>query len=214
MQIPEGTMGSRRCLYFIPAAGTPMKIVHRIEDSALDHLPGEKTIYLKWQQLEAAIESCVRGCKQLAMEYSPGNGNPYVSKVDAGTVELVRSFGAEVVSSGDLIQLFEATWDEEQWALHLEAAVHTNSSFAMAWAFIADQVRTKGGVEERTVQDLIMDHFARNKLTTYHPPIVGRGPHSGMPHYETGEGEDTWIREGDFVLIDQWAKCERPRSVY
>ena len=148
------------------------------------------------------------------MEYSPGNGNPYMSKVDAGTIELVRSFGPEICSSGDLIQLFEATWDEEQWAMHLEAAVHTNSSFDLAWSFIAEQVRTQGGVEELAVQDLIMDHFARNNLTTYHPPIVGRGPHSGMPHYETGTGEDTLIREGDFVLIDQWAKCNRPRSVY
>lgn len=214
MHIPTGSMGSRRYLYFIPAVGKPMRIVHRIEDTALDHLPGDKTIYLRWQELEAAIEHCVSPCKRLAMEYSPGNGNPYMSKVDAGTIELVRSFGPEICSSGDLIQLFEATWDEEQWAMHLEAAVHTNSSFDLAWSFIAEQVRTQGGVEELAVQDLIMDHFARNNLITYHPPIVGRGPHSGMPHYETGTGEDTLIREGDFVLIDQWAKCNRPRSVY
>ncbi len=214
LDFAEGSMGSRRCLYFIPKSGTPQKIVHRIEDSALDHVPGEKRVYLRWQELEAAIQQCVSGCRQLAMEFSPGGGNPYVSRVDGGTIELVRSFGPEICSSGDLIQLFEATWDEAQWAMHLEAAVHTNSSFELAWQFIADQVRTQGGVEEIAVSNFIMDHFARNQLTTYHPPIIGRGPHSGLPHYETGTGTDTVIRQGDFVLIDQWAKCDRPRSVY
>ncbi|MCA8992960.1 MAG: M24 family metallopeptidase [Planctomycetaceae bacterium] len=214
LKFPEGSMGSRRCLYFIPKSGEPTKIVHRIEAGALQHLPGRTVIYLPWQELEAAIRDCVAGCQKIAMEFSPGGGNPYVSRVDGGTVDMVRSFGPEVLSSGDLIQLFEATWDQEQWDMHLEAAVHTNSSFDMAWKFIAEQVRENGGVEEVAVRDRIMEHFAANKLTTYHPPIVGRGPHSGMPHYETGDGGDTLIREGDFVLIDQWAKCDRPRSVY
>lgn len=214
LKFSEGSMGSRRCLYFIPATGTPCKIVHRIEDNALDHLPGDKVIFLKWQELETAICNCVASCQRLAMEFSPGGGNPYVSRVDGGTIEMVRSFGPEICSSGDLIQLFEATWDQEQWEMHLEAAVHTNAAFELTWQFIADQVRQYGGIEEVAVRDLIMDHFGRNNLTTYHPPIVGRGPHSGMPHYETGCGQETFIREGDFVLVDLWAKCQRPRSVY
>jgi Xaa-Pro aminopeptidase len=98
--------------------------------------------------------------------------------------------------------------------MHQEAAIHTNAAFGLAWNFIAETVRSVGGVSEAAVRELIMDHFARHGLTTYHPPIVGRGPHSGMPHYETGTGTDTLIREGDFVLIDLWAKCQRPRSVY
>ncbi|MCA8997414.1 MAG: M24 family metallopeptidase [Planctomycetaceae bacterium] len=214
LKLSDGAMGSRRCVYWIPATGEPRKLVHRIEDSALDHLPGGKTIYLRWQEFEQGIRDCVEGRARVAMEYSPGNGNPYVSKVDAGTVELVRSFGSEVVSSGDLIQLFEATWDDHQWAMHQEAAVLTNQAFDVAWKLIADRCREGTGVEELAVSDAIMAHFEKNGMTTYHPPIVGKGPHSGMPHYETGHGKDTLIQSGDFVLIDLWAKMNRPRSVY
>lgn len=214
MQLSDDSMGSRRCAYGIPVSGNPVKIVHRIEDSALDHLPGEKTIYLKWQEFEAAFGDFLSDKKRVAMEYSPGNGNPYISRVDAGTVELVRSFGVEVVSSGDLIQLFEAVWSPEQWKMHQEASVFTNAAFDLAWKLIAESVRTGNGVEESVVCDAIMEHFSKNGMTTYHPPIVARGSHSGMPHYETGSGSDTLIREGDFVLIDLWAKMDRPLSVY
>lgn len=214
MQLSDGSMGSRRCAYGIPAEGEPVRIVHRIEDSALDHLPGTKQIYLRWQEFEAAFEQFVQGKKRVAMEYSEKNGNPYISRVDAGTVELVRSFGAEVVSSGDLIQRFEAVWTDEQWAMHQEASVFTNAAFELAWKLIAVSVRTGAGIEELEVSDAIMDHFHKNGMTTYHPPIVARGPHGGLPHYETGTGSDTLIRENDYVLIDLWAKMDRPHSVY
>ncbi len=214
MQLADDTMGSRRCAYGIPAEGNPVRIVHRIEDSALDHLPGEKQIYLRWQEFEAAIGGFLEGKNRVAMEYSEKNGNPYISRVDAGTIELVRSFGVEVVSSGDLIQLFEAVWNDEQWAMHQEASILTNAAFELAWKMIAGAVRSGDGVEEQAVCDAIMEHFHSSNMTTYHPPIVARGSHSGMPHYETGTGEDTLIREGDFVLIDLWAKMDRPNSVY
>lgn len=214
LDMGEQPLSSRRFLYWIPATGTPVRIVHRIEESVLDHLPGDKRVYLKWQEFEAAIRDCVSGKSSVAMEYSPGNGNPYVSKVDAGTVELVRSFGATVVSSGNLIQLFESTWDDQQEAMHFAAAKVTNAAYEVAWKFIADQVRSHGFVEEVAVQQAIMDHFHQHGLTTYSPPIVGRGPNSALPHYETGEGEDTRIREGDFVLVDLWAKLNQPRAVY
>lgn len=214
LQLADDQMGSRRCFYCIPREGAPHKLVHRIESDVFDHLPGDKTVYLKWQELEAGIESLVNGHSRIAMEYSPRNANPYISKVDAGTIELVRSFGAEIVPSGDLIQSFEATWDDEQWQMHLEAATHTNAAFEAVWKFIADEIRSSGSVEEMAVSDVIMAHFATNRMTTYHPPIVGRGPHSGNPHYETGTGENTTIREGDFVLVDLWAKMDRPRAVY
>ncbi|MFM7923736.1 MAG: aminopeptidase P family protein, partial [Planctomycetaceae bacterium] len=100
LKMPAGFHGSRRYFYFIPATGTPQKLVHRIETDVLDHLPGERTIYLRWQELEAGVSGLVSGCGTVAMEYSPRNGNPYISRVDAGTVELVRSFGCTVVSSG------------------------------------------------------------------------------------------------------------------
>lgn len=211
LDLGEQPIGSRRFFYCIPADGIPRKLVHRIEQGALDHLPGDKTVYLTWQELEAGVQKLVSGQLRVAMEYSPRNANPYISKVDAGTVELVRSCGVEPVPSGDLIQLFEATWDDAQWASHLEAAVHTDSAYSRAWKFIADRVRSGTTVTERDVQDEIMRHFAEHGMTTYHPPIVGVGPHSGDPHYETG---DTPLQAGDFVLVDLWAKLDQPRAVY
>lgn len=214
LQIPDTVHSSRRFLYWIPATGEPHRIVHRIEDSSLDHLPGGKTIYLRWQELRAAIEAAVRGTQRIAMEYSPLGNNPTVSRVDAGTFELVRSFGPHVASSGDLVQLFEASWDDEQERMHFEAAEITNAAYDVAWKFIADRLRSSGSVAEKEVQDRIMEHFRAHKATTYSPPIVGRNAHAGMPHYETGTGPDTIIREGDLVLIDLWAKLDQPRAVY
>jgi Xaa-Pro aminopeptidase len=211
---PDDQMGSRRWFYFIPASGTPRKLVHRIESAALDHLPGNKTVYLKWQELEAGVAQLVAGAKRIAMEYSPRNGNPYVSRVDAGTVELVRSFGPEIVSSGDLVQLFEATWDDQQIEMHLAAAKHTDAAYAKAWQFIAARTNAGGSTTETAVQTLIMQHFADNGLTTYHPPIVAVNEHSGDPHFDTSPATDRPIRAGDFVLIDLWAKLDKPRSVY
>jgi Xaa-Pro dipeptidase len=205
---------SRRWFYFIPAQGQPRKLVHRIEPRALDHLPGESQCYLRWQELEAGVEALVKGCRRLAMEYVPRNANPYVSRVDAGTVELVRSFGAEVVSSGDLVQMFEACWDDAQWAMHREAAIHTRSSYDVAFGFIADRCRKGGSVRETEVQQVILDHFRAHEMVTDHPPICAVGPHSGDPHYSPGPGSDGVIRSGDFVLVDLWAKLDKPNAVY
>jgi Xaa-Pro aminopeptidase len=214
LDIGEQAIGSRRWFYFVPAQGEPSKLVHRIEAGALDHLPGKKQIYLRWQELENGVREMLGGARKVAMEYSPRNAIPYIAKVDAGTLELVQSLGVQVKSSGDLIQRFEATWDDEQWQLHLEAARHTRSAFDRAFKLIAERVRTKGSVRESEVQQTILDHFKEHRLTTYHPPIVAVGPHSGNPHYETTPATDTAMRKGDFVLIDLWAKLDRPRGVY
>jgi Xaa-Pro aminopeptidase len=215
LQLDESAIGTRRLYYFVPASGEPRKLVHRIESGALDHLPGSKQVYLRWQELETELAGLVQGIRRLAMEYSPRNANPYVSRADAGTVELVRSCGVEVLSSGDLIQMFEATWDEDQWRMHQEAERHTTSAFDRAFGNIAEAIRERGSVGETDVQQAILDHFRDHHLTTYHPPIVAVGPHSGDPHYETGANDaSTQIREGDFVLIDLWAKLDRPRAVY
>lgn len=205
---------SRRWFYFVPAQGEPRKLVHRIESGALDAFPGKKQIYLRWQELEAGLRELLSGAKRVAMEYVPRNANPYVSRVDAGTVELVRSFGIDVVSSGDLVQQFEATWSDAQWQMHLEAARHTNSAYDAAFGFIAERVRKTGSVRETEVQKVILDHFAAHKMLTDHPPIVGVGPHSGDPHYAPGEGSDGEIKKGEFVLVDLWAKLDQPDAVY
>ena len=198
----------------VPAQGEPHKLVHRIEPRALDHLPGAAQSYLRWQELESGVAALLTGARRVAMEYVARNANPYVSRVDAGTVELVRSCGVEVVPSGDLVQIFEACWDDEQWAMHLEAARHTRSAYDVAFAFIAERVRTAGSVRETEVQKRILDHFGQHGLVCDHPPICAVGPHSGDPHYEPGASTDGTIRAGDFVLIDLWGKCNKPRAVY
>jgi Xaa-Pro aminopeptidase len=212
--LSDEQMLSRRWLYFVPVKGEPRKLVHKIEPHALDHLPGQAQSYLRWQELEAGVQRLVAGCKKVAMEYVPRNANPYVSRVDAGTVELVRSFGVEVLPSGDLVQMFEACWDDDQWAMHLEAAQCTRSAYDVAFGFIADRVRRQGSVRETEVQQSIMEHFQKHHSVADHPPICAVGPHSGDPHYSPGPQSDGTIKEGDFVLIDLWAKLDRPRSVY
>lgn len=210
----DDNAGSRRWFYCIPAEGEPRKLVHRIESGALEGLPGSANVYLKWQELETGVERLVFGMSRVAMEYSPNNANPYVSRVDAGTIELVRRFGCDVVSSGNLVQQFEAVWDDDQWQMHLEASEHTNAAFTRTWSLIANRIRSGDRVTECMVQQEIMQHFAEHGLTTYHPPIIGVGPHSGDPHFEPDADNDTEMREGDFVLVDLWAKMDRPRGVY
>ena len=215
LALPADAILSRRWFYFVPAQGEPRKLVHRIEPHALDHLPGSPRLYLRWQELEAGVAALMAGARRVAMEYVPRNANPYVSRVDAGTVELVRSSGVEVVPSGDLIQLFEACWDDEQWAMHLEAAKHTRSAYDVAFAFIAERVRRDGCVRETEVQQRILDHFQEHHLITDHPPIVRRRPPQRRPALRPAPGPgDTAMQEGDFVLIDLWAKLDRPRAVY
>lgn len=214
LKIAPDAHATRRYAYFVPKTGTPRKMVHRIEPGTLDHLPGDKLTYLKWEEFEAGIADLVRGAGRVAMEYSARNAIPYVSRVDAGTIELVRAAGAEVVCSGDLVQLFEATWDDEQWAMHREAETHTVSAYERVWRFIAESVRAGRTIRETDVQTLIMKHFAEHGLLTDHAPIVGVGPHSGDPHYSPQPGNDSEIRAGDFVLVDLWAKLDRPRGVY
>ncbi len=212
--IPEDDLGSRRWLYFVPAEGTPQKLVHAIEPAMLDHLPGDKTIYLKWQDLDEGIRNMLGGARHVAMEYSENGGNPYVSRVDAGTVELVRSFDVNVASSGNLIQYFEARLTDEQWQSHLQADQLNQAAFEMAWDTIAGHVRAGKRLTESELQQQVMDYYESHQMTTYHPPIVGVGPHSGDPHYYPRPGADSEIRNGDFVLLDMWAKMKKPGAIY
>lgn len=204
---------TRRWYYYIPAQGLPTKLVHRIEAGVLDDLPGEKRLYLRWQELESALRELVAG-KRIALEYSARNAIPYVSRVDAGTVELLRSFGAEPVSSADLVQQFEAVWTPQQWQWHLQAAQHTDAAFAVAFRFLAEQLLAGCTVRESDVQARIMEYFAQNGLVTDHPPIVAVGRHSGDPHYTITPTSDAVIDRDQLVLIDLWAKVNHPDGVY
>jgi Xaa-Pro aminopeptidase len=205
---------TRRFYYMIPADGEPRKLVHRIESGTLDHLPGDKTVYLKWEELEAGVADLVKGMKKVAMEFSPRNAIPYVSKVDGGTIDLVRSAGVEVASSGDLIQFFEATLDEGQWRSHMEAEKLCTEAFDLCWARIAEGVKAGKPFTETQIQRVILDHFDAHKMIPDHDPIVAVGPHSGDPHFEpTAEG-DLPVAEGELVMIDLWARMDKPHSVF
>lgn len=205
---------SRRFFYFVPADGPPRKLCHRIEKGVLDHLPGDLRLYLRWEELENGLRALIGRSTRVAMEYSPRNAIPYVSVVDGGTIELVKSFGIDIVSSGNLIQLFEATLDEDQWKSHLEAERYTLTACKKAWGYIADRVRAGKPPRETEVQSLIMDYFGANDLFTDHAPIVAVGPNAGNPHYAPGPLSDATIDQGSLVLIDLWCRIQKPRAVY
>jgi Xaa-Pro dipeptidase len=210
--LPPNRHVTRRWYYLIPAEGEPRGIVHRIESGVIDPLPGEKAQYSSWQEQHARLGELLKGARRVAMQYSPLCAVPYVAMVDAGTVELVRKQGVEVVSSAELIQEFEACLTEEQFASHVEAGVLVDRVREGAFRFIAD--RMAGGVDELTVRDWIRDEFRQAGLVTDSGPIVGVNAHAGDPHYGPRPETNVAIRPGDLVLLDMWAKLDRPRAVF
>jgi Xaa-Pro aminopeptidase len=205
---------TRRWFYYVPAAGEPTKIVHAIESAALDSLPGGKRVYLRWQELSRNLQDTLRGGPRVAMQYSPNNHIPYVSRVDAGTVELVRSLGAEVVTSADLVQVFEATLTPEQYASHIEAADGVAALCLEAFDEIGRSLRAGRAPSEFEVQQRLMRRFDDLDLTTDHPPIAAAGRHSADPHYSPSAKDATLLAPGQTVLIDLWAKRRTPGAVY
>lgn len=205
---------TRRWFYFVPANGEPSKIVHAIETDKLDALPGSKTIYLRWQELHAAVQTAVSGAKRIAMQYSPGNAIPYISRVDAGTFELVRSFGVEIVTSADLVQVFEAVWTPAQHATHVEAAEKVYQIIHEAFAEIGRATRAGEAITEYTIQQFIWRRFDEEGMHADHAPIVSVNANSARPHYAPSAEVYSPINAGDFVLLDVWAKLKTPGSVY
>lgn len=207
-------MTTRRWFYFIPARGTPRKLVHTVEKGRLDALPGTKTVFLSWPELHAGLRKLIGPKKTVAMQYSPKNNIPYISIVDAGVVELVRSFGHRVVSSADLVQLFEALISDEGYRLHKEAGVLVDRVRAEAFQRIREEVRTGGGMTEYDLQQFIVRRFGENGLTTAEAPIVGTNEHPADPHFEPTPANARPFRKGDTVLIDLWAKRTVPGAIY
>ena len=212
--LDERPKQSRRLFYFVPADGEPRKLVHRIERGSLDHLPGEKRVYLSRQELRSELTALLTGAGRVAMEYAPEGGNPYVSTVDAGTVELVRACGAEVTSSGDLVSRFAGSLTDRQRTDHLRAAEVVVETFAFAIGLIRDATAGSGTIGETEVRDRIVAFFGGKGCMTYSPPIVARAANGGDPHYETGTGADTQLRDGDFLLLDMWCKVGRSDAPY
>lgn len=211
--LPESLMATRRWYYLIPAEGEPLKLVHRIEAGHLDSLPGKKSLYSGWQELFEQIKVLLASHRDIAMQYSPNNLVFTLSLVDAGTVEMIRGLGKNVVSSGDLVALFEATLTEDQIKSHFAARDLVDKITAEAFKEIGRQVRN-GGTNEYKIQQWIMNAFERENLVTVDAPIVGAGPHSGDPHYEPHAEGSSPIKEGDFVLLDIWAKQNKSGAVF
>ena len=207
-------MCTRRWYYLIPAEGEPAKLVHRVEKGSLASLPGTEDEYSSWKEQREKLGEILRGKKTLAMQYSPLNAIPYVGLVDAGTVELVRSLGVEVVTSADLVQQFEARWSPEALALHLEAGKAIDHIVRDAFAMIGEAARNNREITEYDVQQLLLRLFARDDLETAEPPIVAVNENTANPHYLPEEVKSRPIRPGDFVLLDVWAKCRKPGAVY
>ncbi len=205
---------TRRWFYFIPAAGSPVKVLHRIEADALDHLPGRAVSYLSWQELASALRTVLGGARTVAMQYSPRNAVPYLSRVDAGTVELVRSTGARVVSSGDLVQALEAPLTPGQERQHKRTALDLHTAVHDAFGFIGRRLRAGRRLTEYDVQQRILSFFSRRGLVTNAPPIVAVNANSGKPHYTPSVEKTSSLRKKDWVLIDLWAKPRGPEAIY
>jgi Xaa-Pro aminopeptidase len=207
-------MTSRRWFYYIPARGTPKRLVHSVEKGKLDTLPGTKQVYLPWEQLHASLKKILGSPRKIAMQYSPKNNLPPIALVDAGTVELVRSFGHRVVSSADLVQLFEAVIDENGYRKHKAAAEKVDRIRAEAFARISEGVRAGNGVSELQITQYILRRFAEEGLVTADAPIVGSNEHPADPHFESKPENDRPFKNGDTVLIDLWAKQNVPGGIY
>src|SRR3990170_3943949 len=182
--LDHGKLHSRRWYYYIPAKGQPKRLAHVVEPQALDALPGSKQLYGSWKELHASLRRMLGAKKRIAMQYSPKNNVPYVALVDAGTIELVKSFGHRIASSADLLQEFVSVLDDTGYRLHKEAAAIMDRIRAEAFAEIARVVRAGSGATEYDVQQFIMRRFAEEHLTTYSPPMVGVNDHPADPHFD------------------------------
>jgi len=207
-------MRTRRWFYFVPAKGTPKKLVHKIETQSLAAVPGETIYYSGQEELRKGLKKILGRAKTVAMQYSPKNAIPYVAMVDAGTIELVKSCGVRVATSADLVQRYEACWTPEQLQSHLEAGKAIDRIVSEAFAMAARGVREKRPVAEFELQQWILREFEKAGLTTEEGPDVAVNAHASDPHYAPAEDRPTPIKEGDLLLLDVWGKTKAADSVY
>ena len=214
LNLPPHIMQTRRYFYYIPAQGSAQKLVHNIEQWNLDSLPGDKTQYVSWQSLREGVKKIVGGAKKVAMEYSPMNNIPYVSNVDGGTIELVRSLGLEIVSSANLVSRFEATWDDEQAEDNMVTAKHLRQIVDLTFGFIKQRLVSNAPLTEYDVQQFMLSEFKKRGIKTESDPNCSVNANSANPHYEPTKEIHSPLKIRDFVLLDLWAKTDKPRSVY
>jgi Xaa-Pro dipeptidase len=214
LELPDHDLATRRWFCFVPRSGEARKLVSAVEANRLDAIPGSSIVYRSLDEMRAGLAKLLAGAKRVAMAYSPNCAIPYVSRVDAGTIELVRALGVEVMSAADLIQLFEATLTPEQMQSHHRAAVKLRSIVDETFAELRRRMRNRSETFEHQLQQFVMDRFAANGMTTHSPPIVAVNAHSANPHYGPSSEHPTPINRGDFVLLDLWAKEIDQQSIY
>lgn len=214
LQINPHQLTTRRYFYWIPVSGEPIQLLHVIEPHVLEHLPGKKMHYLKWQELEEALGQILKGAKTVAMEYSPNNAIPYLSKVDGGMIDLVRKFHVEVVSSGSFLQYYTCLLSEQQLKSHLKAAAFLDQTVAKAWDHIGSSLKEGKRIDEYAVRSFIADQFEMAGYITEGLPICAVNAHSADPHFEPLKEGSSEIKKGDFILIDLWCKSKESGSVY
>ncbi len=214
LHIPPAAHMTRRWFYYVPKSGNSRKLAHKIEPAALDHLPGDKSLYAGWRELDQNLKKLLSGAKKIAMNYSPGNAIPYVSRVDAGTVEMVRATGVEVVTAADLIQQFEAVMNEDQLQSHIRAAKALREIVDLTFGFVAKNVTSAKNISEYDVQEFMWAEFERRSMVSDYRPIVGIGPNSGNPHYAPQKNHASPVKKDEFLLIDLWAKEKTTDAIY
>ena len=214
LKINPKSVATRRWYYFIPAHGEPKGLVHAIEPGILAGLPGDVRKYASWTEHLDGIHRLLAGCRKIAMQYSPNCSIPYVSLVDAGTMDLVRSSGVDVATSANLVQLFEARWTAQQLEMHLDAGRRVDRVRANAFQQIASSLASRRTITEWDVNRFIRAGFEESGLVTDHGPIVAVNANMSNPHYEPGPERSREIHHGDAVLIDMWAKLDQPSAVF
>ena len=207
-------MASRRWFYLVPATGEPRALVHAIEKHNLDALPGSKTPYAGRAELEKGLKDLLAGTRRIAMEYSPNGAIPYVSRVDAGTIELVRSHGVEVTSSGDLVQQFEARWSAEAIASHRNASDKLYRIKDRAFEAVAGRMRDGVATTEFEIRQLMWQWFDEEGLTSDAAPLVAAQENASDPHYMPGPDRNRAIRRNELLLLDLWGKLKTPGAVF
>jgi len=213
LQLPPG-MRTRRWFYFVPAKGTPKKLVHKIETESLAAVPGDTLYYAGQDELRKNLKKAVGRAKKVAMQYSPKNEIPYVAMVDAGTVELVRAAGVRVVSSADLVQKYEASWSSEQLESHKQAGAAIDRIVQEAFRHAARAAREHKPLTEYELQQWILHEFERAGIVNDNGPDVAVNAHASDPHYGPKPEGSAAIREGDLLLLDVWGKTKAKDSVY
>ena len=213
LDLPEG-MRTRRWFYFVPAKGTPKKLVHKIEAQSLAALPGDTLYYAGQDELRKNVGKMLGRAKNVAMQYSPKNAIPYVAMVDAGTVELVRGSGVKVVSSADLVQKYEACWSDEQLESHRAAGAAIDRIAREAFQHAAKNVREKKAITEYDLKVWILKEFENAGIWAEEGPDIAVNSNASDPHYGPTAESAAPIREGDLLLLDIWGKRKTSGSVY